>query len=144
MPHQIGGGLADTEEILKLQWAASDVSTLGIEFAGEFPFPDVRRILENVLNAVTLPSLTKLGFESVEYPQRTLPWPHTQFLSFSHRSSFRTHLKELFLDDVAITEGELLESLTTLPVLEQLWISDHTSSTPVGKQLLITDESSRH
>ncbi|KAJ7438554.1 hypothetical protein B0H11DRAFT_1829243 [Mycena galericulata] len=126
-------------ESLDVRPAASDVSTLGIEFAGEFPIPDVRRILENVLNAVTLPSLTRLGFESVEYPQRALPWPHTQFLSFSHRSSFRTHLKELLLDDVAITEGELLESLATLPVLEQLWISDHTSSTPVGKQLLITD-----
>ncbi|KAJ7720057.1 hypothetical protein B0H14DRAFT_3009254 [Mycena olivaceomarginata] len=76
---------------------------------------------------LTLPHLRQLTLwiHRVQYPEFRLPWRHAEFLAFSMRSSFHTHLKVLHLPHVLITEKELVECLLLLPRLHQLNISDH-------------------
>ncbi|KAJ7435995.1 hypothetical protein B0H11DRAFT_2366086 [Mycena galericulata] len=52
-------------------------------------------------------------------------WPHSEFLAISARSAFDCHLHTLRLTHVVITELELLESLSVLPLLQRLEITDH-------------------
>ncbi|KAJ7687714.1 hypothetical protein B0H17DRAFT_1069559 [Mycena rosella] len=87
---------------------------------------------------LALPSLKELTMVPT---QLRFPWQHTQFLALSTRSSFHTHLQSLYLFDSIITETELIECLSILPLLESLAISDHEISADGGptSQPLVTD-----
>lgn len=123
----------------------SNVSILKFELLGPLSPDQTRPILQTVLMRLTLPSLAALEFEMPVAEEEVeedmclhLPWPHPEFLSLAQRSSFRTHLKELYLQHVSITEPELLACLAALPTMERLSISDH-QCTDHGEHLLVTD-----
>ncbi|KAJ6498444.1 hypothetical protein C8R47DRAFT_306884 [Mycena vitilis] len=97
---------------------SSDIGTLSIEFPQPSCAPDVTDILANL----TLPCLENLTFRS-EYSS-PLPWPHAEFLALSSRSSFPAHLGSLDLSDFSIGAAELAETLSALPSLQRLEISD--------------------
>ncbi|KAJ7684225.1 hypothetical protein DFH06DRAFT_1155060 [Mycena polygramma] len=97
---------------------SSDIGTLSIEFPQPNCAPDVTDILANL----TLPCLENLTFRS-EYVS-PLPWPHADFLALSSRSSFPTHLRSLDIADFSIGAAELAETLSALPLLQRLEISD--------------------
>ncbi|KAJ6532167.1 hypothetical protein DFH09DRAFT_1370381 [Mycena vulgaris] len=74
-------------------------------------------------------------------PPFHLPWPHSEFLALSERSLFHAHLHTLDLQQVVITAGELLESLSALPALEELLISDQPDDFGgASAEILITDD----
>ncbi|KAJ6555704.1 hypothetical protein DFH09DRAFT_1491975 [Mycena vulgaris] len=121
----------------------SDISVLIFTSQGFSPV-HARRTVGKILESCTLPSLTELGF-TVGYPEEDhpsfrLPWPHPEFLSLSERSSFQDHLLAFDLYRVVITEGQLLESLSSLTALERLAIANEQDDlTGESKELLITD-----
>ncbi|KAJ6579258.1 hypothetical protein DFH09DRAFT_1361035 [Mycena vulgaris] len=120
-----------------------DISVLIFTSQGFSPV-HARRTVGKILESCTLPSLTELGF-TVGYPEEDhpsfrLPWPHPEFLSLSERSSFQDHLLAFDLYRVVITEGQLLESLSSLTTLERLAIANEQDDlTGESKELLITD-----
>ncbi|KAJ7118303.1 hypothetical protein C8R44DRAFT_790549 [Mycena epipterygia] len=115
------------------------ISALSFEIFEDFSPDDARRPLESFIASLTLPCLTSLFLDAVEHPRTSLPWPHSQFLSLSERSSFHAHLTKLYLCEVIITESELLQSLAVLPALEWLTISDQLAVLPDhAEHLLIT------
>ncbi|KAK6966293.1 hypothetical protein R3P38DRAFT_3155607 [Favolaschia claudopus] len=100
------------------------------------------KALTDILDALTLPQLLHLEFRSEDAPNSLLSWTHTPFLNLATRSSFQTHLQSLCMSDVVITEPQLLQVLSVLPLLQTLAISDHVT-TEEGQhgadQLLLTD-----
>ncbi|KAJ7101945.1 glycosyl transferase family 90-domain-containing protein [Mycena epipterygia] len=125
---------------LRVPPIVSAISTLIFEIFEEFSPDDARRPLESFIASLTLPCLTSLFLSAIDHPRISLPWPHSQFLSLSERSSFHAHLTKLYLYEVIITESELLQSLAALPALEWLTISDQLAVLPDGTEhLLITD-----
>ncbi|KAJ6593283.1 hypothetical protein B0H19DRAFT_1246075 [Mycena capillaripes] len=92
---------------------------------------------------LTLPFLTNLRIVHHKHQAFPLFWPHLEFLAISHRSSFRNHLKSLKLESVFITEDQLFHTLSELPLLEELVISDHRIGN--GDELvLVTDSLLQH
>nr|GAT49537.1 predicted protein [Mycena chlorophos] len=79
-----------------------------------------------ILDALTLPSLERLGFRA-EYDEATLlilDWPHDAFMRLCERSRLDIHLIALDLRDIAIRPNDLLAVMSSLPNLEQLGIID--------------------
>ncbi|KAK7028496.1 hypothetical protein R3P38DRAFT_928142 [Favolaschia claudopus] len=105
------------------------------------------KALTDVLDALTLPELLHFGFRSEDAPNSLMSWAHTPFLDLAMRSSFQNHLQSLFISYVfisyvVITEPQLLQVSSVLPLLQTLAISDHvtTEGNQYGAdQLLITD-----
>ncbi|KAJ7641061.1 hypothetical protein FB45DRAFT_862325 [Roridomyces roridus] len=81
--------------------------------------------LNNILRSLTLPHLCELSFCATKFPRNQIYWPHIGFMACVHRSSFQTTLKSLLLEQVVITEVELLACLAGLPALQCLSIGDH-------------------
>ncbi|KAJ6532144.1 hypothetical protein DFH09DRAFT_1092980 [Mycena vulgaris] len=104
------------------------ISTLVLQIFRSFSPVSARQAAGKVLDGFTLPSLATLGFAVVhmddDNPPFHLPWPHSEFLALSERSLFHAHLHTVDLQQVVITAGELLQSLSALPGLEELLISD--------------------
>lgn len=50
---------------------------------------------------------------------------HSDLMSFSTRSSFHEHLQSIYLCHVVISETDLLQYLSSLPLLQRLGIADH-------------------
>ncbi|KAJ6476537.1 hypothetical protein C8R47DRAFT_661109 [Mycena vitilis] len=119
----------------------ADVSVFSIEFLDHFEHDHSQLMLGSIFANLTLPLLHVLELEAQEYPRYPIAWPHSDFLSICRRSSFDMHLRRLEIYDVVLTEVQLLECLSALPVLERLAISDHqpTAGGFDGDQLLITD-----
>ncbi|KAJ6503211.1 hypothetical protein C8R47DRAFT_1105202 [Mycena vitilis] len=119
----------------------ADVSVFSIEFLDHFEHDHSQLMLGSIFANLTLPLLHVLELEAQEYPRYPIAWPHIEFLSICRRSSFDMHLRKLEIYDVVLTEVQLLECLSALPVLERLAISDHqpTAGGFDGDQLLITD-----
>ncbi|KAJ6496049.1 hypothetical protein C8R45DRAFT_1131812 [Mycena sanguinolenta] len=110
---------------LRLPQTTSNISSLSLEVA-PFGRTFTARCLQTfaeILAALTLPSLRELSFK-VDCDIPSLPWPHSQFMVFSIRSSFHSHLHSLNLFYVAITETQLVDCLATLPALLHLSIAD--------------------
>jgi hypothetical protein len=121
-------------------FVTSDIGVLVFQLYDFLP-TCARRTVEGIFAHLTLPFLTELGFGSPSEPlQSPFLWPLSSFLALSERSSFYAHLLELYLDNVAISETELLQSLEVLPGLKHLSITDHPQSPLDGSvELLITD-----
>ncbi|KAF8208530.1 hypothetical protein K438DRAFT_1930197 [Mycena galopus ATCC 62051] len=83
------------------------------------------QLLTTIFKNLTLPNLHQLAFKSRTYPFGPMFFPHSEFISFSTRSSFYGHLKSLQLAHVVISEVDLLECLSALPLLQRLEIADH-------------------
>ncbi|KAJ7447648.1 hypothetical protein FB451DRAFT_1188177 [Mycena latifolia] len=75
--------------------------------------------------ALTLPHLIELTFQSEGSPLTPVFWPHTAVLDLAVRSSFHNHLQSRHLSQVVVTESELVESLSALPLLQHLLIAGH-------------------
>ncbi|KAJ6451666.1 hypothetical protein C8R47DRAFT_1169932 [Mycena vitilis] len=91
--------------------------------------------LGQVFKAMTLPRLRRLSFQSgKEYTP--LIWHQHRFLDFSRRSSLHEHLISLNLN-ATITDGELLECLSGLPLLEELTIRSEYITRPT--HISVTD-----
>ncbi|KAJ6468210.1 hypothetical protein C8R45DRAFT_464208 [Mycena sanguinolenta] len=124
----------------------SNISTFNLRLMSDFDTEGSLVVLECILQALTLPLLTRFELESMEYPHTPLLWPHRAFLALSARSSFDSTLRTLEIYDVHITQAQLLECLLHLPSLERLAISDHqpvahilTSAVVGAYGVLITD-----
>ncbi|KAJ7315387.1 hypothetical protein DFH08DRAFT_1040089 [Mycena albidolilacea] len=104
-----------------------DGAVLGVGLVTSNTFGHCIEAFDAMLAGLTLPHLQRLTLwiHRVQYPEFRLPWRHAEFLAFSMRSSFHTHLKALHLPHVLITEKELVECLLLQPLLQQLNISDH-------------------
>ncbi|KAJ7503162.1 hypothetical protein B0H11DRAFT_1988091 [Mycena galericulata] len=118
----------------------SHVSALLVCGAGLFD-PDVARLVLAIFcKRLSLPLVQSLKFAHSGYYGLPMPWPTVEFLALSHRSSFHAHLKDLELQHLAISEAELLQTLSSLQSLEHLVISDHRAARSEGSEmLLITD-----
>ncbi|KAJ7116198.1 hypothetical protein C8R43DRAFT_1078061 [Mycena crocata] len=88
-----------------------------------------------IMGMLILPRLKELFLEAT-VAESPLFWPQEQFLGLASRSSFDTTLTRLFLHDVVIAEGDLVECLSKLPLLLQLFIQDVVDGT---YHTLITD-----
>ncbi|KAF7375417.1 F-box domain-containing protein [Mycena sanguinolenta] len=110
---------------LQLPQTSSNMSSLSLEVTGLGREVIARclQTFEEIFAALTLPSLRELSFKA-DSNMLSLPWPHSQFMVFSIRSSFHSHLHSLNLLKVAITESQLVDCLATLPALQYLSIAD--------------------
>ncbi|KAJ7090612.1 hypothetical protein C8R44DRAFT_861232 [Mycena epipterygia] len=118
----------------------SNITSLSMEVGDHFEASDCIQALNELLPSLALPHLHELTFQSAEYPYAVMHWSQTGFLALGARSSFHTHLQSLRLCHVVITEAALLETLSTLPLLQQLEIADHELAKDQGaNHLLITD-----
>ncbi|KAJ6517512.1 hypothetical protein C8R47DRAFT_255505 [Mycena vitilis] len=91
--------------------------------------------LGQVFISMTLPHLRRLSFQSgKEY--LPLAWNQPQFLDFSRRSSLHDHLISLNLH-ATITDVELLQCLSGLPLLERLMIRSEYITRP--NHISVTD-----
>ncbi|KAJ7687704.1 hypothetical protein B0H17DRAFT_1180742 [Mycena rosella] len=127
----------------RAQAITSDISALTIEVVISLsPINNVGLgpTVAKVVGTLTLPSLEEIKLISTYSLRFPLPWPHSEFIALSVRSSFHTHLKALHISHSILTETELIECLANLPLLESLSVSDHDfvvdGSTP---QPLITN-----
>ncbi|KAF7360841.1 F-box domain-containing protein [Mycena sanguinolenta] len=118
---------------------STDIGHLAIELLGDFFKHHCMQALSAIFTALTLPRLTSLAFASEAYPRFPLQWPHAQFLVLAQRSAFHTHLHELDLCDIQITEAQLVQCLTALPALTTLAIADHQRVGRGVNLVLITD-----
>ncbi|KAJ6537729.1 hypothetical protein B0H19DRAFT_1180733, partial [Mycena capillaripes] len=103
----------------------SDIAALVIEVCDFLPLCG-QRMLGALLPTFTLPSLKGITFTVGDRSEHLPPaWPLSQFHSLAERSAFDSHLHDLFLDHVTISEVELVQSLAALPSLKRLSVSDH-------------------
>ncbi|KAJ7443401.1 hypothetical protein B0H11DRAFT_2344997 [Mycena galericulata] len=111
---------------------SSVVETLVLKLDFRDSSPASLNSLGGILASLTLPSLRTFWVR-----QRLVGWNQAGFISLASRSSFHSHLTRLFIS-VPITEDDLLECLSVLPVLRELRIQDSVSSDP-EHPALITD-----
>ncbi|KAJ6537867.1 hypothetical protein B0H19DRAFT_374793 [Mycena capillaripes] len=93
--------------------------------------------LSDILGRLTLPCLRQLAFRSCL--DQYLFWPRNQFTAFACRSSFRPTLTKLLLHDIIITVEELVECLSEMPALLELFIQDVPWAGD-AEHVLITDD----
>ncbi|KAJ7093839.1 hypothetical protein B0H15DRAFT_947177 [Mycena belliarum] len=86
--------------------------------------------LEELFSALTLPRMSRLALFGMLVPKTYSPllWPHSAACAMLKRSGSCTMLRALCIQDVVITEAELLELFPLVPALEFLALSDHPSS----------------
>ncbi|KAJ7673716.1 hypothetical protein DFH06DRAFT_1173112 [Mycena polygramma] len=90
--------------------------------------------LGGLLGRLTLPCLRELTLQSCDGAP-PLFWPQGDFLAFTSRSLFRENLIKLCLQDVIITTDELVECLSQMQAIQELFIQD----VPARAHILITD-----
>ncbi|KAJ6550290.1 hypothetical protein B0H19DRAFT_187842 [Mycena capillaripes] len=76
-----------------------------------------------VLDALTLPGLRHFALTPWTSSSAFPSWSHAQYLRLAARSNFSSHLVSLHLRAL-ITAGELIQTLTGLPLLETLRVAD--------------------
>ncbi|KAJ6478470.1 hypothetical protein C8R47DRAFT_1138353 [Mycena vitilis] len=91
---------------------------------GDFYVRHSARGLGGIFRALTLPNLEDLSLRSDRYPKIMSEWPHAQFPELSEGSGFYRSLKALCIDEVLITQEELIVILSSLDSLEHLEIAD--------------------
>ncbi|KAJ6593215.1 hypothetical protein B0H19DRAFT_1365347 [Mycena capillaripes] len=112
-------------------WTATDLPTVTSTMsildltASAFDTDEARPMLTKFMTRLTLPKAICVRLLCQQYQDTPQPWPHSDFLAFSHRSSFCNRLLILRLESVFITEPELLQVLSGLPLLQDLAITDH-------------------
>ncbi|KAJ6484072.1 hypothetical protein C8R45DRAFT_1000099 [Mycena sanguinolenta] len=98
-----------------------------------------RPILGAIIGTLTLPCLQELLFFSSNPEDHPLFWPREDFLAFSSRSALRDTLTKLILYDTVITEDELVDCLSEMKVLLELFIQDVPGNSNRDQHVLITD-----
>lgn len=97
----------------------SQVSSLRLDPLNAFGAERANQVFSHVIARLALPCLLSMHFVHFDYEEGVpLPWPHLAFTSLSRRSSFGAHLTSLDLHRVLITEAELVQTLSGLPLLE--------------------------
>ncbi|KAJ6598592.1 hypothetical protein B0H10DRAFT_734032 [Mycena sp. CBHHK59/15] len=98
--------------------------------------------LGQILASFTIPSARELYFDTLP-SDRARFWPQVQFLAFASRSSCGATLKSLQLHHLIITDVDLLQCLSALPLLETLAVSDYPGTEEafrdVSDHIVITD-----
>ncbi|KAJ7633377.1 hypothetical protein DFH06DRAFT_1479633 [Mycena polygramma] len=97
---------------------------------------DAKRCVGQLFQSFTAPHLRRLQLKPQKKNDTPLVWHHEQFLKFSLRSSLYTHLIALTLHAI-ITEEELLQCLSGLPLLEELTVASEDETRL--DHILITD-----
>ncbi|KAJ7616756.1 hypothetical protein DFH06DRAFT_1238379 [Mycena polygramma] len=97
---------------------------------------DAKRCLGQLFQSFTAPHLRRLQLKPQKKNDTPLDWHQEEFLNFSLRSSLHTHLIALTLYAI-ITEEELLQCLSGLPLLEELTVLSKDDAR-IG-HILITD-----
>ncbi|KAJ6543030.1 hypothetical protein B0H19DRAFT_1035459 [Mycena capillaripes] len=99
-----------------------------------------RQAVGEILGTLTFHCLRELHIRS-SAPDERLFWPRDHFSTFASRSSLRQTLTKLFLYDVVITEKELIECLSQMHALLELFIQDVAGSLDFDRpdHTLITD-----
>jgi hypothetical protein len=120
---------------------SSNVSILSLCAAGAFDSDVARELLSGFVARLTLPFLDGLRIICHQDQDVPLPWPHLDFLALSNRSSFYDHLTVLSLESVFITEAELLQTLSDLPSLQGIVISDHRVVDGQSEELVLVTNS---
>jgi hypothetical protein len=97
-----------------------------------------RQAFGETLGALTLPLLQHLTLLASGY--QPLSWPRHQFLACASRSSFRHTLTNFLLDNIIISEDELVECLSEMSALRELFVHD-VPALAVGDahHILVTD-----
>ncbi|KAJ6592838.1 hypothetical protein B0H19DRAFT_1055513 [Mycena capillaripes] len=85
------------------------------------------RVLAEIFGTLTLPQMRRLQLYGEPTSQQPLYWPHAEGFAFLVRSGSRSMLQSLSLHDVIITEHDLLQCLAEVPLLQYLFISDHSA-----------------
>ncbi|KAF7350594.1 3-beta hydroxysteroid dehydrogenase isomerase family [Mycena sanguinolenta] len=98
-----------------------------------------REALGEIITALTLPNLQELHFRSSRPEAHPLFWPRDHFPAFASRSCFRDILTKLFLYDMVIAEDELVECLSDMRALMELFIQDVVGSSDHEENILIND-----
>ncbi|KAJ7671265.1 hypothetical protein DFH06DRAFT_1293331 [Mycena polygramma] len=84
--------------------------------------------LGQILDSLTVPQLRRFRLTPTKHDAHELPaWSSEHFLAFSQRSSLHTHLVSLQIG-AHITDEELLQCLSGLPLLEELTIQSEVRS----------------
>jgi hypothetical protein len=81
-----------------------------------------RQAFGEFLGTVTLPFLEQLTLRAVGI--HALLWPRHHFLACASRSSFRHTLTKLLFENIIISEDELVECLSEMPALLDLFLHD--------------------
>ncbi|KAJ7624228.1 hypothetical protein DFH06DRAFT_1445861 [Mycena polygramma] len=105
----------------QLKPVESKISTLILQFAADPDPIHTKAVLGALLGCLALPSLTHLRFIRDDTPAPL--WNHSPFMKLALRSSFGATLTT-FEAYAVIEEQELLDCLTVLPVLQQLYLWD--------------------
>jgi hypothetical protein len=112
------------------------VDACGTPFVGDLPtvasnIGTLRVMLDTIkltavgeiIQSLTLPYARELTLISSRYSPPQL-WHHAHFQRFAARSSLKDRLDALELKGITNTDGELLQCLLELPLLQRLSLSD--------------------
>ncbi|KAF7325311.1 hypothetical protein MVEN_02638600 [Mycena venus] len=125
---------ADFQPAIDSPPVVSHMSVLELCGADIFEPDRAEPLVTKFVTRLTLPFLVSLQLVCHRDQWFPLTWPHLEFQALSHRSSFHSHLKHLRLESVSITEAELFQTLSGLPLLQDLIISDVSEGD--GKELV--------
>ncbi|KAJ7889750.1 hypothetical protein B0H13DRAFT_2666113 [Mycena leptocephala] len=97
-----------------------------------------RQAFGEILGALTFPFLEQLSLRAVGI--HALLWPRHHFLACASRSSFHHTLTKLMFENIIISEDELVECLSDMPALLDLFLYDVPAmATDEEDHILVTD-----
>jgi hypothetical protein len=126
---------------LDIQSTVSEVQTFKLRIRVAEDREHAKQVLGGIFGCLALSYTQQLLLEPY-HPSPPLSWSHAEFLTLASRSSFYDTLTELSLARVLITDDELLECLSVLPLLEQLDLEEYPESDDYGipDHAIITDK----
>jgi hypothetical protein len=127
------------ETVLWMPFTTSTSSTLHCLLSGTFRPFRAFVALGKIFASLVLPNLEELVLTCYQFPEFPVEWPYWQFLGLCKHSEFNSHLRELLVAEVRITERDLIEVLSQLQSLEFLQIADHQNTNGDGVDLIVTD-----
>ncbi|KAJ7617649.1 hypothetical protein DFH06DRAFT_1483478 [Mycena polygramma] len=95
-----------------------------------------QQAVNGILAALTLPCVGQLALRASG--PCVLFWPEKGFLELASRSSFGHSLTKLFIRNILIREHELVDCLSGLPALIELFVQD-VPGDPTSSSVVITD-----
>jgi hypothetical protein len=116
----------------------SNTSSLELSVTENYDPDHFRQAFGEFLGTVSLPFLEQLSLRAVGI--HALLWPRHHFLACASRSSFRHTLTKLLFENIIISEDELVECLSEMPALLDLFLHD-VPAMAVGEvdHILVTD-----
>ncbi|KAF7333013.1 F-box domain-containing protein [Mycena venus] len=129
---RLAGHVHDIPAVSPRPRICSDIQSLSLELElkASPASPSVQKLaLGQIFESLTLPYLQRLGLVPKDGIQSPPVWHQEIFLDFALRSSLHKYLTHLTLH-AQITDQELLECLSRLPLLEELNISERNIPLP--------------